>query len=322
MIHYPQLVLLFKNNEHHLERHYEIETKKSYFLQYVYVKDEFYKTRFSQCLNLNESFELKNLLLEEYGSHVAYDDFMYLQEKTFTSFFREHSIDVPRCFTRSLSVKRSVNEINLLKLSNYLMRNGNRAGMVKSLLSASNQEFNNPTTLLNRTKQATYSWKTLFMLLHFATKRHSKVHTLPLVSKENIMYNHMLFPTHKLILPVWDFSTWFFKYMYDNLPIFSFYIYKVDKKIFKNTRGKSGKFTFIWKYVTPYKRLFLVMHWLTKELRIRPGRDLNERLVSLIHDITYMPKKTWAHKVKKFSHNYVYRNARYSLAEHYRTVTK
>ena len=34
------------------------------------------------------------------------------------------------------------------------------------------------------------------------------------------------------------------------LPMFSFYIYKVDKKIFKNTRGKSGKFTFIWKYIT------------------------------------------------------------------------
>jgi hypothetical protein len=28
-------------------------------------------------------------------------------------------------------------------------------------------------------------------------------------------------------------------------PMFSFYIYKVDKKIFKNTRGKSGKYTFI-----------------------------------------------------------------------------
>jgi hypothetical protein len=151
------LVFLSKNTEHHLERHYEIETNKSYFLQYVYVKDEFYKNRFSQCLELSESLELKNLLLEEYGSHTAYSDFIYLQEKTFTSFFREHSIDVPRCFTRSLSVKRSVNEVNLLKLSNYLMRNGNRSSTIKALLNASNQEFNNLTSLANRTIQATYS---------------------------------------------------------------------------------------------------------------------------------------------------------------------
>jgi len=28
-------------------------------------------------------------------------------------------------------------------------------------------------------------------------------------------------------------------------PLFSFYIYKIDKNIYKNTRGKSGKFTFL-----------------------------------------------------------------------------
>jgi hypothetical protein len=33
--------------------------------------------------------------------------------------------------------------------------------------------------------------------------------------------------------------------IYNMLPMFSFYVYKVDKKIFKNTRGRSGKFTFI-----------------------------------------------------------------------------
>jgi hypothetical protein len=36
-----------------------------------------------------------------------------------------------------------------------------------------------------------------------------------------------------------------FKHLLKLEPTFSFYIYKVDKKIFKNTRGKSGKFTFI-----------------------------------------------------------------------------
>jgi hypothetical protein len=38
--------------------------------------------------------------------------------------------------------------------------------------------------------------------------------------------------------------------------------------------------------------------------------------------MVYSPKTTWIYKVKKFSHNYVYRNSRKTLAETYRTVTK
>jgi hypothetical protein len=74
------------------------------------------------------------------------------------------------------------------------------------------------------------------------------------------------------------------------LPMFSFYIYKVDKKIFKNTRGKSGKFTFI--YVSQYKRNFLVMHWLMKELRLKPGRSLQNRVDATIDSLVFSPKKT------------------------------
>jgi hypothetical protein len=69
------LNLIIKNTEHHLERHYEIETTKSYYLQYVYVSDEFYEDRFSHCLGMSESVDLKNLLLDEYGSHAAAEDF-------------------------------------------------------------------------------------------------------------------------------------------------------------------------------------------------------------------------------------------------------
>lgn len=78
------------------------------------------------------------------------------------------------------------------------------------------------------------------------------------------------------------------------LPMFSFYIYKVDKKIFKNTRGKSGKYTFIWKYVTPYKRFMLVMFWLMRELKITQGRQIKDRLRGLLHTFIFHPKQTWA----------------------------
>ena len=112
------------------------------------------------------------------------------------------------------------------------------------------------------------------------------------------------------------------KNIHDMEPLFSFYIYKVDKKIFKNSRGKSGKFTFIWKYVSPYKRTHLVMFWLIKELRVRPGRTLYSRLYSILHTVVFEPKSAWIYRVRRFSYNYVYFNCRCTLGETYRTTTK
>ena len=105
-------------------------------------------------------------------------------------------------------------------------------------------------------------------------------------------------------------------------PIFLFYIYKVDKTIFKHSRGKSGKFTFIWKYVPLYKRKLIIMSWLRKEIRMQNAKTFAERLAKVIRTIYVNPSDTFIYRVRKFSYNYVYYNCRKTLAEHYRTVTK
>jgi hypothetical protein len=64
------------------------------------------------------------------------------------------------------------------------------------------------------------------------------------------------------------------------------------------------------------------MHWLAKELKLKPGKKLYERLWNLTQSIVYEPNLTWIFKIKKFSHNYIYRNAKNTLAENYRTITK
>jgi hypothetical protein len=140
-----------------VERHYEIETNANYFLQYVYVTEEFYNNRFFHCLSHTSSLDLKNLLLEEYGSHTSYDDFNYLREISFTSFFRENAVDVPRCFSKSISLKRSVNEALFLKFNNYIMRHGKKLNTLKYLLSSLYGEFFNPLHFNNRTTKTTYS---------------------------------------------------------------------------------------------------------------------------------------------------------------------
>jgi hypothetical protein len=133
---------LTKNIEHHIERHYEIESNKNYILQQIEVAEEFYEDRLDHCLTLSESTEFNEILLNHYGEHESIDDFNYLKERTFTSFFRENGIDVPRCFTKTQSVRRPINQIDLLKTNNYLMRGGLRLKAFKSLSHAFNTLVN------------------------------------------------------------------------------------------------------------------------------------------------------------------------------------
>ena len=130
----PKLTVLHtKNIEQHIEKHYEIESNKNYFLQQLDISEEFYEDRFFPCIALQKQTDLKNLLLDDYGTHESIDDFFFLKNRTFASFFRESNVDVPRCFNNTKSVRRSINELHLLKFNNYLMRDGKRAQSFKHL---------------------------------------------------------------------------------------------------------------------------------------------------------------------------------------------
>jgi len=269
-----------------------------------------------------DSVELENFLLDDFASDHARHTFEFLANSTFVSFFRSNLIDIPRCFKGTKSMRRHKNEIMLLKLNNYLMRGGKRyktLNLLNSILSDHrsgivNADSKRPLTDLN--------WKTVFISLNYMRFTGMGYSELPPIKGEPLSYDHRFsFPT-KDINEDWSLKKWLLISLKSMLPMFSFYIYRVDKKTFKNTRGKSGKFTFIWKYVASYKRLFLVMHWLMKELRITPGRTIHDRLSQVINTVLTSPELTWMWRVKKFSHNYVYYNCRRTLAENYRTTKR
>ena len=165
------------------------------------------------------------------------------------------------------------------------------------------------------------SWKDFYLLFTNLRLRES-YKQFSFDKNEVTTFGNTQGPLYKDILTCWYNHRILFQNIHDLLPVFCFYIYKVDKQIFKNTRGRSGKYTFIWKYVTQYKRPQLAMSWIMKELRITPGRTLPDRLMSLLRNFIFSHRKTWVWRVKKFSHNYVYRNCRFTLAESYRTVTR
>lgn len=201
------------------------------------------------------------------------------------------------------------------------MREGKRYKTLHVLNNLSQSLQKEYPTIIDLVYKTPVSWRDFYFIFN-SIRLNKGYRQFKFIENEVTMYGNIHRSNYIDIVTKWNDKKILFRNLNDLLPMFSFYIYKVDKQIFKNTRGKSGKYTFIWKYVSTYKRQFLVMFWLAKELRMTPGRQFHERLLQLLKSFIFTPKKTLIFKVKKFSSNYVYRNCRHTLAEHYITVTK
>lgn len=214
---------------------------------------------------------------------------MYLNLNLFKLYFSNSKVEVPRILRGTSSLTRQANNINSFKFTKHLMSHGN---FVKILLQLN---LSWQTSILkSNCSMGNYNWHTLYLL--------------------NQNYNSFC---KNFFLTKNSFTEFLSNYTRKAYAIFSLYIYKVNKNIYKNTRGKSGKFMFVWKYVPVYKRLFISLAWLMKELRALPHRKLAQRLTTLLYNMSTKPLKTWPLRVKSFSYNYVYRNCRSTLASSY-----
>jgi hypothetical protein len=243
-----------------------------------------------------------------------------LDYSAFNTFFSSSKVDIPRCLLASGSSRRRINRHLLLKFSNYIMRKGKRQLTLDILLKSVRTSYSShlASTYSN---VHTLNWQTIFNLF----------------SSAYYLNRYTQYPSNIDFKNLYEFSYNFIGKEHNNSldmrnivlthinsinPLFSFYVYKVDKAIYKNSRGRSGKYTFIWKYLAPYKRRQLVLAWIAKEIKMQPGRTLDDRISSIVQSIYSSPDSLFINKVQSFSTNYVYRNARKSLCETYRTTTK
>lgn len=242
--------------------------------------------------------------------------FDFVQIVPFTNFFKLNNIDVPKCFSKSHSLTRQKSRTPVTKLVNYLMVHGNKQKSLITLMSvldSYNNTINKDGSLL--------SWKSIFLFFTF-NFTNNLFYRSPFIKKPDQGDDDSLFYNLEDFTIKNTYNSFFFKKLKQLEPIFLFYIYKVDKSIFKNSRGRSGKFTFIWKYITPYKRSLIIYHWLIKELRIINKKTLKERLDFLVRQVVFDRNSTWIYKIRKFSYNYVYYNCKSTLARSYRTTTR
>jgi len=246
------------------------------------------------------------------------NNFSFLLSTDFLSFFKQLNVDTPKCFTNSNSPKRKVNHFMALKLSNYIMRGGNKSSVMNKLVMALHKLSTHSaltSTNYNLSWLSSYSLLSQFVssdsyftFLHKTVFTTSKGLACETAGLKYSASSDIRYKTSLLINTL--------------RPIFLFYIYKVDKNIYKNSRGKSGKFTFLWKYIAPFKRNKLILHWLSKELISTTGKTLSDRILNLLKGYMSSTNNTFIFKIRRFTHNYIFNNCKNTLASTYRTTTK
>jgi hypothetical protein len=280
---------------------------------------------FSENLYWNEKIELHN--------------FIFLKTSSFISFFINSNIDVPTCFKKSKSLSFKTFELPFIRFFNLIMRKGQRDKTIKfffkKLLNRSNKWCDTPKhqfdynqkiitnsifflkNYRNNSKtdifDKTNNYLNLIYLLTFFEKNHYKTDTLFPVFAKNKTFEIK--------------SSLFFKNAFLSLflrvnSVFAYFIYNVDKNIRKYSRGKSGKYAFVWKYIAPYKRVFLAMRLFAKELKFRGERQFFERFLSSVSVLENDFKNSFIWQTKVFSHNYVFRNFKKTLLLSLKTMSK
>ena len=245
-------------------------------------------------------------------------NFLFLRHSTINAFFTSNMVDLPTCFKKSKSLYSKTFEIPLLKFVNLIMRHGLRERALKAttlsftrcFLTTKASEGNNNLQwvfLYNFLMQTTWAPNSGFT--NFSNKGFLRLDLQHTVKKFEQSFNHQV-----------GLKNLLFDSLYSYAPAFSFYIKKVSKTLRKNSRGKSGKYMLVWKYVPVYKRLFLTMKWLLKTLRFQRSRGFQERLHRIIEDFLLKPDSTLVSKLRRFVHKFVFSKYRNTLLKTLKSV--
>lgn len=267
-------------------------------------------TFFNDFRDYESSMPQESLILE---------NFLFLKQSTITSFFITNMVDMPICFKKSKSLYSKTFELPLLKFVNLIMRRGLREKTLRSITFTlfnffqkffiqSNLNYNKWYYIYSFLSLTIYNTENFFLsgVLNKPIDLNSN-HTL---TESGYSFNNSLF-----------FKKILFNKLNEYTPLFSFYVRKVDKSIRKNTRGKSGKYTIIWKYIPIYKRLYITLRWFLKDLKFQKAKTFDERLLKIIEIFLFTPDLSFVYKLRKFTHFFVFKNHSKTLLKTLKSVS-
>lgn len=252
----------------------------------------------------------------EWSNPLVEPHFYFLRRSTITSFFAVNLVDMPVCFKKSKSLYSKTFEIPIFKFTNLIMRHGKREQVIKNVTYSFTQCFHQVIRVFNHPDFI--HWHKLYVWLNSETT--NRVSDLPMFFPNISLKEELpLHAGHKITTNGFFYNTTSFlkNLLFEKLlkysPLFSFYIRRIDKSIRKNSRGKSGKYMIIWKYVPVYKRLYVTLRWFLKDLKFQKLKTFSERLVKTLEIFLLTPHLSFICKLRKFTNVFVFKNYKKTL---------
>lgn len=235
----------------------------------------------------------------------------FSRESGITNFFFIHNIDIP------LYLKPSPQRLNILagederRLVNLLMKDGKRDNNIKTFTQVFLESHFRPQVnhLLNLTPDI-LNYLALFgspTLNHdFKTGGVLSINFPTLLTTLEEGWVESQLTVWQKLLTFNQFTFTFNSFFKDYLPLFSFYVQKTDKNILKYSRGRSSKYSLVWKYVPSYNRKRVVSHWLKKEVKLQKHLNYKKRLAKVTELFLFNPSATLTARLRRFVHRFVF----------------
>ena len=242
-------------------------------------------------------------------------------QSSITTFFSTNMIDIPRCLEKSTSLYKPVFAATRLKFLNILMRHGRKEQIFTTVLRILvthklhiwNHQRTTKNAVLWLSLLPTLSTTFLDDVDSFQTFNYLKF-KLDFIRK-NINKDYLIHNEPLTMLTV--LTNELNKYK----PIFAFKTQKVDKLTRKHSRGKSGKYVILWKYIPVYRRIYTVLRWLIQDLTFQKTHKFETRFLKALEVLQHTPIRSMVYKCRNFNHNFVFKNFKKTLLQSLQTVS-
>ena len=326
----------------------------TFLMNFSIIKNNLFKIQLNSFFwllnNLTETNTLYKYIkndLFEYETKLdnIFNYFLFFKKSTFISFFIDNFIDTPSCFKNIKSFKRQSFKLPILKFINFLMRSGKKEKYSVILFKTLNyfyinffenniykkfelHNFNNKNEIefFNKTiKKNHFSWINFYFLLNNSLN----VHYLNLnkiikfssnFDIKNLNFNNIFINFEKIINYEFFIKKFLITQFSSILPVFNFFIYNTPKNIKKNSKNKLNKYKLIWKYVIMYKRIFVAMKLIIKDIKYVNKRKYFNKLYVTLVNLFFNIKMSFIWKSKIFTYNYIFKNYRKTLMKTLQTI--
>ena len=247
-------------------------------------------------------------------------NFKLVQNSSVSNFFTSNMIDIPKCLKNSYSLYKPIFELPHLKFLNILMRRGYKEKIYTTVLRLFIKSVMHPDSA-NNFNTLTYSWVALLPFFNSIFLSNKPV------------YNSLKF----LKVNMWDGKSVTTKYLSESAPLvmsnflvtklerykptFLFKVQKVDKSTRKHSRGKSGKYVILWKYVPVYRRLYAVLRWLVQDIKFQKAHKFELKFLQSLNLLLSSSHSSLIIKFRNFNHNFVFKNFKKTLLKTLCTVS-